>query len=160
MTPDDLVEIEAIKQLKYRYIRAVDLRLWDVLEDCLTEDAVASYAGGKMSFEGRAAILGFMRDSLGDTDILTAHRVHQPEIALTGPKTATARWALDDTVIVRSAGLTIRGAAYYEDEMVKTGSEWRIASTGYKRIYEEMEPRDRPGLQLVDAWWDQSAATP
>jgi len=31
MTPQDLVEIEAIKRLKYRYLRCLDLKLWDEL---------------------------------------------------------------------------------------------------------------------------------
>jgi hypothetical protein len=154
MTPEDLIEIEAIKQLKYRYVRAVDLKLWDELADCLTEDAVAAYAGGKLSYQGRDAIVSFVRDSLGDTDILTTHRVHQPEIELTSPTTAKATWALDDVVIVRAAQLTLRGAAFYSDELVKEGERWRISSTGYKRQYEETEPRDRPGLKLTDAWWE------
>jgi hypothetical protein len=29
VTPDDLVEVEAIKRLKYRYMRCLDQKLWD-----------------------------------------------------------------------------------------------------------------------------------
>ncbi len=32
MTPDDLVELEAIKRLKARYLRLLDLKEWDELE--------------------------------------------------------------------------------------------------------------------------------
>ena len=32
MTPDDLVEIHAIEQLKFRYLRFVDLKMWDEVE--------------------------------------------------------------------------------------------------------------------------------
>ena len=39
MTPEDLVEIELIKQLKYRYMRCVDRKLWSELPDCFTEGA-------------------------------------------------------------------------------------------------------------------------
>jgi hypothetical protein len=84
-------------------------------------------------------------------DFLTAHRVHHPEIELTGPDTATARWALDDTVIIRSANMTLRGAAYYDDELVKKNGEWRIRRTGYRRLYEETTSRD--GVTLTDQWW-------
>jgi hypothetical protein len=29
MTPEDLVEMEQIKQLKYKYLRCLDQKLWD-----------------------------------------------------------------------------------------------------------------------------------
>ena len=77
MTPDDLVEIEQIHQLKYRY-----------------------------------AIMGFLRGAMSDTSMITSHRVHQPEIALTGPGTASGVWALDDLNILTDAGLDIRGASF------------------------------------------------
>lgn len=151
MTPEDLVEIEAIKQVKYRYMRGVDLRDADVLASTLTEDATAAYSAGKLSFEGRDAIISFIIGAMPVGDFLTAHRVHHPEIELTGPDTATARWALDDTVIILSANITLRGAAYYEDEMLKRNSEWRIHRTGYRRLYEETTSRD--GVNLTDHWW-------
>ncbi|MGZ8765224.1 MAG: nuclear transport factor 2 family protein, partial [Acidimicrobiia bacterium] len=36
MTPDDLVEIEAIKRLKYRYLRGLDQKDWAAVESCFT----------------------------------------------------------------------------------------------------------------------------
>ena len=157
LTPEGLVEIEAIKAVKYRYIRAVDLRDWDLLATTLTEDACARYSSGKLSFDGREAIIGFLRDSMPPKDMLSAHRVHHPEIELTGPDTATARWALDDVVIFPASNLMIRGAAYYEDEMAKHDGEWRIRLTGYRRLYEETLARD--GITLTDDWW-AAAVTP
>ncbi|HVA74395.1 MAG TPA: nuclear transport factor 2 family protein [Acidimicrobiales bacterium] len=151
LTPEDLVEIEAIKAVKYRYIRAVDLRDWDLLATTFTEDACARYSAGKLSFDGREAIIGFLRASMPPREMLSAHRVHHPEIELTGPDTATARWALDDVVIFAASNLMIRGAAYYEDELVKLDGEWRIRRTGYRRLYEESLQRD--GITLTDDWW-------
>jgi hypothetical protein len=158
MTPDDLVEIEAICRLKYRYIRAVDLKQWDELADTLTPDAEAAYSGGRLCFGNRDEIIAFMRQSLDDPDTITSHRVHHPEIELTGPASATATWALDDVVISQSGKVTIRGSAYYRDELVKLDDGWRIRRTGYRRVYEEMESRDRPGLTLTDNWWAQTHA--
>lgn len=158
VTPEDLVEIEAIKAVKYRYIRAVDLRDWDLLATTLTEDACARYSAGKLSFDGREAIIGFLRDSMPPREMLSAHRVHHPEIELTGPDTATARWALDDVVIFPASNFMIRGAAYYEDELLKSGGEWRIRRTGYRRLYEESLKRD--GITVTDDWWATEAFTP
>ena len=43
---DKREEIEAIKQLKYKYVRCVDCKMWDDLAECFTEDAVTNYAAG------------------------------------------------------------------------------------------------------------------
>ena len=56
MTPADLVEIELIKRLKYKYMRCLDQKRWDEMADCLADDAVAEYSGGKYTYEGRDAI--------------------------------------------------------------------------------------------------------
>jgi hypothetical protein len=144
---DDLkrvLEIEAIRQLKYRYFRFLDLKLWDELEKLFVEDATSAYAGGQLAFEGREAIMRFLRDALGRPTMLTAHHGHHPEIELTSETSATGIWALWDTVIDVEHGLTIRGAAFYRDEYVKLDGAWKIKSTGYERTYEEMAPRPGP----------------
>ena len=43
---DQLLQIEAIKRLKYVYLRAVDTHDWQLLESTLSEDCVARYDGG------------------------------------------------------------------------------------------------------------------
>lgn len=140
MTLEDLVELEAIKRLKYRYVRLIDLKGWDELATLFTPDATATYSDGKYSFEGRDAIMRFLVEAMASNNMLTSHKVHQPEIAVDGD-TATATWALEDVVIHLDYNLTIRGAAFYTDSYVKVDGEWLIKHTGYERIYEEMEPR-------------------
>jgi hypothetical protein len=150
----DLVEIEAIKRLKYRYMRCLDQKLWEELADCFVEDATAAYAGGRYSFEGRHAIMDFLRRSMGSDTFHSSHRVHHPEIDLTGEATATGVWALEDVVVDTQWQVTIRGAAFYRDEYVKVDGAWKIKHTGYKRTYEEIQSRkDMPGLKLTASWW-------
>lgn len=150
----DLLEVHAIERLKYRYMRCLDQKLWDEMEGCFAEDATASYGGGAYSFEGREAIMGFLRSSMDSTSFLSSHRVHHPEIDLTGPDEATGVWAMEDVVVEVAAGVTIRGAAFYTDRYVKAGGDWRIAHTGYKRTYEEIQPRGSvEGLHLTADWW-------
>ena len=153
MTPEQLVELELIKRLKYRYVRCLDLKLFDEIGECFVEDATASYGGGAYTFDGRDAILQFLRNSMGSTTMLTSHKVHHPEVELTGPDTATGMWALDDVVLLTDLGLTVRGAAYYTDEYVKVGDDWRIRHTGYKRVYEELAPRPAD-ITLTASWWE------
>jgi hypothetical protein len=138
---DDLHEIEAIKRLKYRYMRCLDQKRWDEIRDCFVDDATAAYSGGKYAFEGRDAIVGFFAQAMGSPGFLSSHRVGHPEIELTGPDTATGTWALDDTVVDVDRGITLRGAAFYTDRYVKVGGAWKIAHTGYERTFEEVEPR-------------------
>jgi len=154
MTPADLVEHEAIKRLKYKYLRCLDQKRWDEMRECFTEDAVAAYSGGKYAYDGRDAILDFLRRAMGAETFLSSHRVHHPEIELRSPSEATATWALEDVVIEEKWGITIRGAAFYEDEYVKQDGRWLIRRTGYKRTYEEIQSRkDVPGLRLTASWW-------
>jgi len=150
----DLQEIEAIKRLKYKYARCLDQKRWAELAACFAEDATSAYGDGKFSYAGRDNIMEFLRSALGPDSMLTSHRVQQPEIDLTSPTTATGIWALEDTVIETNANLTIRGSGFYEDEYVKIGGQWKIKSTGYKRIFEEVvSRRDTPSLQLTANCW-------
>lgn len=147
----DLQEIEAIKRLKYKYLRCVDLHLWDELRGCLTEDARSAYGDGKYAFDGREQIMKFLIAAMDRPTFITSHTCHQPEIDLTSPTTATGTWALHDVCIDLDAGTTLRGSAFYHDEYVKVNGAWKIKSTGYHRTYEEVEKRaDTPSLRLTE----------
>ena len=129
-----------IEQLKYRYLRTLDLKLWDEFADTLTEDVAASY-GADLTFAGRDAVVDFMRTSLGPA-IITVHQCHHPEIAMDGD-TATGRWYLDDKVIITEHRLLLTGAAFYEDEYrLCPDGRWRISRTGYIRSYEAVQSLD------------------
>jgi hypothetical protein len=144
-----LEETEAIKRLKYRYMRSIDQKLWDEMRSCFTPDATTSYSGGKYAFEGIDAIMKFMTESMDRGSFLSSHRVHHPEIEFTSATTATGRWALDDYVIDTQHGITIHGAAFYEDRYVKVGGEWKIQHTGYERTFEQMQARADQGWRVT-----------
>jgi hypothetical protein len=150
----DLQEIEAIKRLKYRYMRCIDEKRWDELAECFAQDATVSYSGDRYAFAGRDSVMKFLVDSMDRDSLLTSHRVGQPEIEITSETTATGIWALEDTVIDTQFEITLRGAAFYRDEYVKIGGQWKILSTGYERTFEEIESRkDQPSLKLTQRKW-------
>jgi hypothetical protein len=154
MTPDDLVEMELIKRLKYAYMRCIDQKLWTELRGLFVDDAVVAYSNGAYTHRGADNIVEWLRSSMGAETFHSSHRIHHPEIELTGPTTATGVWALEDTVIETAWNITIRGAAFYTDEYVKINGEWKIACTGYRRTYEELQSRaEQPGLRLTASWW-------
>jgi hypothetical protein len=151
VTPEDLVEIEEIKRLKYRYVRLLNLKELDELAHCFAAEATAADGGGQYAYQGREAIMAFLRSNPGGTTVLTSHKVHQPEIDRTGPDWARGVWGLEDVVVSTEFGITIRGSAFYTDEYLKLDGSWRIRSTGYKRVYEEMEPRVAD-LKVTASW--------
>ena len=147
-TPDRRDDIDAIKALKYRYLRCVDLRLWDELAGSLAEDVSASY-GKRLSYTGRDQVVAGLREQMTD-DVITEHQAHHPEIEVDGD-TATGRWYLQDRVIVPAFDTMIFGSAFYEDTYRRTDGRWVISSTGYKRTYEAMvDLKDVPSFQLTD----------
>jgi hypothetical protein len=164
MAVSDLDEIEAIKQLKYRYLRAVDLKLWELLESTFAPDAVSAYDGGKQSYQGRAAIVAWLRSAM-DNDLITLHQVHHPEIVLDAPDAARGTWYLEDRVINPGGDLPempgrsiLSGAGFYSDEYVKIGAEWKIALTGYERTFIEIRDYETPTM-LSSRWEGRARAS-
>lgn len=151
MTAQDLVDLELIKQLKHKYMRCLDQKRWDEIAECFTDDAVASYSAGKYAFDGKAAIVAFFRQAMDRKSFLSSHRVHQPEIVLTGPSTATGVWAMEDYVIDTDRNCTIHGAAFYTDEYLRADGVWLIRRTGYERTFEEIQPRDGTSPPVLTA---------
>jgi len=130
-----LGDIEAIKKLKAKYWRCIDKKLWDELEDCFVEDAVADY-GKNLNFQGRKAIIQFLKDNLGSDSVITVHQGHNPEIEITSDTTARGIWALHDYLVFQPK-ITINGWGYYEDEYVKQNGEWKKKSIKETRLREE-----------------------
>jgi len=133
-----VTDIDAIHQLKYQYLRCLDTKKWDELAETLTADATAAYDSGRYAYEGRAAIMDFLRGALGNPKIVSMHHGHHPEIELVDGSNARGRWYLEDMVIFTEANMIIRGAAFYEDRYVKVDGRWLIRHTGYVRTFEEM----------------------
>lgn len=127
-----LVDLEAIKQLKYRYLRTLDTKDWAGFEDCFLPEATGDYAG--LVFTDRAALVDYMRTNLGE-QVVTLHQVHHPEITVEGDA-AAARWYLQDRVLVEAFDFVLEGAAFYEDRYVRTAAGWRVSHTGYTRTHE------------------------
>ena len=151
----DLIALEELKRLKYRYLRAVDLKDFDLLETTLTPDATANY-GHKLRFTGRDEIMAFLRKSL-DGNSITEHHVGHPEIEIAGD-TATGTWYLQDVVIMPEHRFILQGAAFYSDTYVRgTDGTWRIRTTGYERTYEgTLSMDDLPSYNLtVNRWADR-----
>jgi hypothetical protein len=157
MSPDDhAADIEAIKRLKYRYLRALDTKHWDDYADTLAEDIKADYGpslGEELHFTNRADLVDYMRKALGP-NVITEHRVTHPEVTVTGD-TASGSWYLQDRVIVAEYDFMLIGAAFYRDQYRRTDAGWKISVTGYDRTYDAtmslagMDFKVNPGRALA-----------
>ena len=160
VTRMDLVALEEIKRLKYRYFRTLDLKQWDDFGDCLAHDVQAAYGtqamGEQLRYESREAVVEFMSANLGP-GVVTMHVANHPEIEVEG-ESASGSWGFEDTVIVPDFKVIIRGAGYYRDTYRRDDDgQWRIASTNYDRIYEAMTSLDdTPSFKLIANRWDPS----
>jgi hypothetical protein len=144
--------LEELRQLKYRYLRSLDLKQWDEFADTLTEDVHTDY-GANLTFEGRDAVVEFMRASLGPA-VITVHQVHHPEITIDGD-CAIGRWYLEDKVIITEHQMLLTGAAFYDDTYRRSpDGVWRISRTGYIRSYEAVQSLDdAPSWKLTANRW-------
>lgn len=136
MTEADLVEIEAIKQLKARYCRLLDTKDWTAWRALFADDFLSdtSPAGGKV-IQGADEFVAFTRKSLRNQ--ATVHQVHAPEIELTSPTTARGIWALED-VVRFGPGVNLRGYGHYHETYEKIDGQWRFKSSTLTRLREDV----------------------
>ena len=132
MTVEDLLEIEAIKQLKARYFRLMDTKQWDSWGEVFTADFYGIYTGDHpdIEFHGRDDIVARNRDMLATHS--TVHHGHTPEIRISSASTAEGTWAMMDYVEI--PGARFQGYGHYEDEYRKEDGQWLIAKTRLTRL--------------------------
>lgn len=137
----ELIDKEAIKELKARYFRGLDTKDWDLFRSTMTDDVKGRYSGGQLSFDGLKDLVGFMIENLSIGTVATMHHGHHPEISIDeSGETATGIWYLQDMVIDLVGKTRLYGAAIYNDEYRKVDGEWKISLTGYDRTFEFVEP--------------------
>ena len=125
-----LEDIEAIRKLKTKYWRSLDLKQWDELADCYTEDFVFTMnAPGGMKTEGRKEFVEMLKSRFRDSYMMTAHQGHQSNIEITSETSAKGIWTLRDHLVDSQANTVMRGRGYYEDEYAKANAKWQIRST-------------------------------
>lgn len=152
MTPEDLVEIDAIKRLKYAYFRCLDQKRWEEMATLLTDDVVVHYSGGRHQYAGAAEVIEWMRSSMDADSFHSSHRGNHPEIELDGDDRARGVWAFDDVVIETSRNVNVIGAGFYDDRYRTIDGRWLVESTGYKRTFEDVQMRDGSGCKIAASW--------
>jgi hypothetical protein len=130
---EKLLAIEAIKQLKARYFRAMDFKDWADLARLFTADAVFDVRAALVPpgeappseppVTGVEAIVAYA--SQGLAEMVSMHFGHTPLIEFQGDDRATGLWPMEDWLYTAQG--TFHGQGHYHDTYVKDGGEWRIA---------------------------------
>jgi ketosteroid isomerase-like protein len=139
MKPDDLVEIERIRQLKARYFRGLDAKQWDAWRDVFCADVVVDVQDTPV-IEGRDAFIAFLRPVLAG--VVTVHHGHTSEIEIMAPSAAKGTWAMEDLLWwpASQGGRQLRGQGWYFEEYRKEADgAWRIAKLVLRRIRVEID---------------------
>jgi SnoaL-like domain len=136
----ELLEIEAIKQLKARYCRYLDAKDWDAWRELFDDDFTSEIAGvGGRQTVGADDFVAYTRRTIGRPRQATVHQVHAPEITLTSATTARGVWALKDVVRLVPA-VTLHGYGHYYETYEKSEGHWRIKTSTLTRLREDIPP--------------------
>ena len=132
-----LMDIEAVKQLKHAYFRCTDTanlaEMAELLHDDVTVDFVGGFYAWKLS--GKQEYLDSLKKSF-HREAVGHHNGHQPEIQILSETEATGIWYLTDNMWLLNHKFFTTGTALYWDQYEKVGGRWKIRSTSYRRIYE------------------------
>lgn len=140
--PDELTDIEAIRQLKARYFRTLDQKDWQGYRGVFTDDVVVDTTddtGPGTELEGADAYVAWLIPILSDA--ITVHHGHMGELVVTGPDTAWGIWSMEDHIwFPPGTGLgRMWGTGWYEEEYRRVGDEWRIARLRLRRRRVELD---------------------
>jgi SnoaL-like domain len=147
-----LTAIEAIKQIKARYWRGVDLCDGELVRSVLAEDCELDYHGCcadpqsgvdhlpamNVTLRGRDS---WVSDGMARFGIVSVHQGHQADIEITGPDAAKGTWAFTDRMFFPAGGGISRltGYGFYHETYVRVGEAWQIKTTRITRIRVEVE---------------------
>lgn len=149
-SPQDLLSLQQIGQLKARYCRYIDTKQWALLAGVFADDCRFEGLGSAPPGADVATFVRGVSTRLGPT--ISVHHVHQPEIMLTSATTARGVWAMEDFVEWQDGGAVkeapgskgFRGYGYYEEEYRKVDGDWKICFLRLTRLRIDAVPADSP----------------
>lgn len=138
-----LEQIEAIKQLKARYCRAIDTKDWELLASCYAEDTQidltqeSALAGFAEPIVGIGPVVDSIRTALGDG--YSIHVTFLPEIVLRGGDEAHGIWGLEYKTWQPpgSALPVLHGYGYSHDDYVRRDGRWLVKSVRVDLLWTE-----------------------
>jgi len=127
---EKLLNIEAIRQLKARRLRAIDAKEWEVYTALHCEDHVSDTYGGAVmasAAENTKKLADFV------TGMITVHHVHSYEIEFQSDTEATGIWCMEDRLWWQQEGKeqNLHGFGHYHERYRKENGVWKFC---YRRL--------------------------
>ena len=128
-----LEDIEAIKQLKHRYLVACDGKDVDAFRDCFVAGAgQVQIAFGRIGdFDDRDALAETFRNLACHEHIVETHHAQNPLIERLGPEAARGRWGLHYYMIDTQSQRCTQLGGHYNDHYVKRDGDWKIDASEF-----------------------------
>lgn len=127
-----LEDIEAIKQLKARYLHACDRKDTKVISACFKEGEVLIDYGPIGQFNHRDELINVFREMAVNTAVIDAHHAQNPQIKWLSATVAEATWDLYFFQLNPETKQMSQISGYYKDKYEKLNGEWLITETRFK----------------------------
>lgn len=144
-----LESIEEIRNLKARYLRCVDLRLWDEFADLFTDDLQVNFAESTSDPKGKSEFLASVARHF--VTGYSVHHGHVPEIEMVDDTHATGIWPMYDRVEspADSGYVSHEGWGHYTESYRRCDDgKWRIYRSRLTRIRREILPKREEAVSL------------
>jgi 3-phenylpropionate/cinnamic acid dioxygenase small subunit len=121
-----------VAEVLVRYATSIDRKDWPRFRTCFTEDCHADY-GEIGVWDGVDAITDFMTQT-HPGGVRSLHRITNVEVTREAGGVA-ARSYVDVLFVGADSGGGMQAAGTYDDELVHTGGEWKIAHRRYTMVH-------------------------
>ena len=139
----ELLEREALRNLKASYFYYLDTKDWEswlalfTSDATLQWDATPSTRGRKGELAGKHVGIDAIRKHVVGEILDPAHTVHQghtPLFEFTSDTTAKGIWAMEDIVNSPERGTLLHAFGHYHETYKKVDGKWKITSLHLKRL--------------------------
>jgi hypothetical protein len=142
---DRIARLEAIaeiRNLKAKYFRCMDCKLWDELPSVFTTDMKVITPDGGLYSEGSATYAASLRHSL-ETSV-SCHQGLTAEIEIIDAENAKAIWAMQDVIVwedrhPKQGWKSILGRGHYHETYKFERGAWRIHTLTLTRLRLDIE---------------------
>ena len=147
MTARDSGADEAISDLMNRYFSSLDRRDWNMLSDCFTPHATASYNSGATELVGRSDIVSWVSGMFGAAPVGVAskssiHNLANIAVSVSGQTGSADAFAVANLVDGPGCPVVVRGLRY-TGGCVLLGSDWLFDKLTHQALWQyhiEAEP--------------------
>ena len=138
-----LEALEAIRQLKHRYLNACDLKEVETIRDCFASGPILVDFEAVGRFEDRDSFVAFYASLACQPQVRDSYHGANPEIELLDNEHARGRWALGYFNLDTATGVTRRLRVVYDDAYQCVDGAWKIVQTR-SRIVSMVTGHDAP----------------